>query len=57
MTLGLTGRDLMQVAMKLLSVAVEFWSKGGMKAVFLRHEGHAGAIGALLSGLDEAAVL
>ncbi|GAQ81909.1 pantothenate kinase [Klebsormidium nitens] len=43
-----------KVAMKLLSVAVEFWSKGVMKAVFLRHEGHAGAIGALLSGLDEA---
>ena len=49
--------SLLQVAMKLLSVAVEFWSKGVMKAVFLRHEGHAGAIGALLSGLDEAFLL
>eukprot|EP00271_Cylindrocystis_brebissonii_P014244 TRINITY_DN35541_c0_g1_i1.p1 TRINITY_DN35541_c0_g1~~TRINITY_DN35541_c0_g1_i1.p1 ORF type:complete len:948 (+),score=121.11 TRINITY_DN35541_c0_g1_i1:223-3066(+) len=41
-----------KVAMRLLSVAVDFWSKGEMRAVFLRHEGHAGAIGALLGSLD-----
>jgi type II pantothenate kinase len=41
-----------QLAMRLLAVAMEFWSKGNMKAVFLRHEGHAGAMGALLSTLD-----
>ncbi|KAG0616462.1 hypothetical protein M758_5G117700 [Ceratodon purpureus] len=41
-----------QLAMRLLAVAMEFWSKGNIKAVFLRHEGHAGAMGALLSTLD-----
>uniref|UniRef100_A0A7I4B946 Pantothenate kinase n=1 Tax=Physcomitrium patens TaxID=3218 RepID=A0A7I4B946_PHYPA len=41
-----------KLAMRLLAVAMEFWSKGNIKAVFLRHEGHAGAMGALLSTLD-----
>lgn len=41
-----------KLAMRLLSVAMEFWSKGQIKAIFLRHEGHAGAMGALLSALD-----
>lgn len=41
-----------KLALRLLAVAMEFWSKGDMKAVFLRHEGHAGAMGALLSTLD-----
>ncbi|CAM6129359.1 unnamed protein product [Calypogeia fissa] len=41
-----------KLAMRLLAVAMEFWSEGNMKAVFLRHEGHAGAMGALLSALE-----
>lgn len=41
-----------KLAMRLLAVAMEFWSKGQIKAIFLRHEGHAGAMGALLSALD-----
>jgi pantothenate kinase len=41
-----------KLAMRLLTVAMNFWSKGNIKAVFLRHEGHAGAVGALLSTLE-----
>lgn len=31
-----------------LTYAFEFWSKGAMKAVFLKHEGYLGALGALV---------
>eukprot|EP01018_Ginkgo_biloba_P034746 Gb_24820 [translate_table: standard] len=41
-----------KVGMRLLAVAMEFWSKGLIKAIFLRHEGHAGAVGAMLCALD-----
>lgn len=41
-----------KVAMRHLAVAMEFWSKGLIKAIFLRHEGHAGAVGAMLHDLD-----
>lgn len=40
-----------KLALRLLAVAVDFWSKGQMKAVFMQHEGHAGAVGALLSAM------
>jgi pantothenate kinase len=33
--------------MNSLSYAINFWSKGDMKALFLRHEGHLGATGAV----------
>ncbi|SAM00676.1 hypothetical protein [Absidia glauca] len=36
------------ITMNTLSYAIQFWSKGTMKALFLRHEGHLGAIGAFL---------
>ncbi|KAI9285685.1 pantothenate kinase [Umbelopsis sp. AD052] len=36
------------VTMNTLSYAINFWSKGEMKALFLRHEGHLGATGAFL---------
>ncbi|CAO3595794.1 pantothenate kinase [Absidia repens] len=36
------------VTMNTLSYAIKFWSKGDMKALFLRHEGHLGATGAFL---------
>jgi pantothenate kinase len=35
------------VTMNTLSYAINFWSKGEMKALFLRHEGHLGATGAV----------
>ena len=34
--------------MNTLSYAISFWSKGNIKALFLRHEGYLGAIGAFL---------
>jgi len=36
------------IAMKLLAFAMDYWSKGTMKALFLKHEGYFGASGALL---------
>lgn len=35
--------------MDTISFAINFWSKGEMKANFLRHEGYLGAVGAFLS--------
>lgn len=34
-----------QLSMRLLSYAVNYWSKGAMKALFLEHEGYFGAVG------------
>lgn len=34
--------------MKLLSYAMEYWSKGALKALFLEHEGYFGSVGCLL---------
>jgi hypothetical protein len=42
------------VAMRTLSYAITFWSKGTMEGLFLRHEGYCGALGAFLSTLEEA---
>ncbi|KAK9878954.1 hypothetical protein WA026_003773 [Henosepilachna vigintioctopunctata] len=36
------------IAMKLLAYAMDYWSKGTMKALFLEHEGYLGAVGCLL---------
>ncbi|KAJ3107969.1 hypothetical protein HDU97_002549 [Phlyctochytrium planicorne] len=36
------------VTMNTLNYAIHFWSKGKMKALFLRHEGYLGALGAFL---------
>lgn len=36
------------IAMRLLGYAMDYWSKGTMKALFLRHEGYFGAVGCLL---------
>lgn len=38
-----------QIAMKMLAYAMEFWSGGTLKALFLEHEGYFGAVGALLA--------
>jgi pantothenate kinase len=46
------------VTMNTLSYAINFWSKGEMKALFLRHEGHLGATGAVRRMIfDEHAML
>ena len=34
--------------MNTLSYAINFWSKGSIKALFLRHEGYIGAVGAFM---------
>lgn len=36
------------VSMRLLAYAMEYWSKGALKALFLEHEGYFGAVGCLL---------
>ncbi|KAJ3118657.1 hypothetical protein HDU96_010641 [Phlyctochytrium bullatum] len=36
------------ITMNTLNYAIQFWSKGKMKALFLRHEGYLGALGAFL---------
>ncbi|XP_013414430.1 pantothenate kinase 3 [Lingula anatina] len=36
------------ISMKLLAYAMEYWSKGAMKALFLEHEGYFGAVGCLI---------
>ncbi|XP_034015916.1 pantothenate kinase 2, mitochondrial [Thalassophryne amazonica] len=40
------------LSMKLLAYAMDYWSKGQLKALFLRHEGYFGAVGALLDLLN-----
>lgn len=35
-----------------LSYAIRFWSKGTKRAMFLRHEGFLGAIGAWIRNID-----
>jgi type II pantothenate kinase len=38
--------------MDTISFAINFWSKGELSALFLRHEGFLGALGAFLRGCD-----
>uniref|UniRef100_A0A674MJG2 Pantothenate kinase 3 n=1 Tax=Takifugu rubripes TaxID=31033 RepID=A0A674MJG2_TAKRU len=42
------------VSTKLLAYAMDFWSKGQLRALFLEHEGYFGAVGALLELLKAA---
>ncbi|KAI2654312.1 Pantothenate kinase 1 [Labeo rohita] len=44
------------VSTKLLAYAMDFWSKGQLKALFLEHEGYFGAVGAFLELLKSAKV-
>ncbi|CAG2112540.1 unnamed protein product [Medioppia subpectinata] len=37
-----------EISMKLLAFAMDFWSGGTLKALFLEHEGYFGAVGCLL---------
>lgn len=36
------------ITMNTISYAVNYWSRGTMEALFLKHEGYLGAIGAFL---------
>lgn len=36
------------ISMKLLAYAMDYWSKGQLKALFLEHEGYFGAMGCLI---------
>ncbi|KAJ3052972.1 hypothetical protein HK097_005281 [Rhizophlyctis rosea] len=40
------------ITMNTLSYAINFWSKGRVKALFLRHEGYLGAMGAFLQHVN-----
>lgn len=37
-----------QISMRLLSYAMDYWSDGQLKALFLEHEGYFGAVGCLM---------
>lgn len=41
------------LSMHTISFAINYWSKGKVHALFLRHEGYLGAIGAFLKGAEE----
>ena len=41
-----------EMSMQMLAYAMEYWSQGQIKALFLRHEGYFGALGCLLSMLN-----
>lgn len=41
------------LSMHTVSYAINYWSKGKVRASFLRHEGYLGAIGAFLKGAGE----
>ncbi|XP_022246842.1 pantothenate kinase 4-like isoform X1 [Limulus polyphemus] len=41
------------LSMHTISFAINYWSKGKVQALFLRHEGYLGAIGAFLKGAEE----
>ncbi|KAK7489322.1 hypothetical protein BaRGS_00019430 [Batillaria attramentaria] len=41
------------LTMHTIGFAINYWSKGEIKALFLRHEGYLGAVGAFLKGNEE----
>ncbi|XP_076052846.1 4'-phosphopantetheine phosphatase isoform X2 [Oratosquilla oratoria] len=41
------------LSMHTISFAINYWSRGAVQALFLRHEGYLGAIGAFLRGTEE----
>ena len=40
------------MSMQMLAYAMEYWSQGTMRALFLEHEGYFGALGSMLMQLD-----
>ena len=41
-----------EMSIKMLAYAMEYWSQGTIKALFLQHEGYFGALGCLLTRLE-----
>lgn len=41
------------LSMYTVSFAINYWSRGAVQSLFLRHEGYLGAIGAFLKGAEE----
>lgn len=39
--------------MHTISFSINYWSRGTVQSLFLRHEGYLGAIGAFLKGAEE----
>lgn len=39
--------------MHTVSFSINYWSKGTVQSLFLRHEGYLGAIGAFLKGAEQ----
>jgi len=37
-----------KMSMQMLTYAMDYWSKGTIQSIFLRHEGYCGALGALI---------
>ena len=37
-----------ELSMRLLAFAMEYWSQGSIRALFLEHEGYFGALGSML---------
>lgn len=44
------------ISMKLLAYAMDYWSRGTLKALFLEHEGYFGSVGCLLQFNGELSV-
>uniref|UniRef100_A0A5K3EWZ9 4'-phosphopantetheine phosphatase n=2 Tax=Mesocestoides corti TaxID=53468 RepID=A0A5K3EWZ9_MESCO len=42
-----------RLTMEVISFAVNYWSQGEMKAMFLRHEGYLGAVGAFMKSRQQ----
>ena len=42
-----------ELSTQMLSYAMEYWSQGSIRALFLRHEGYFGAVGSMLMKLEE----
>ena len=42
-----------QLSTRMLAYAMEYWSQGTIRALFLRHEGYFGALGSMLMKLED----
>ena len=41
-----------ELSMRMLAYAMEYWSQGATRALFLKHQGYFGALGSMLYELD-----
>ena len=41
-----------RMSMQMLTYAMDYWSNGSVKALFMEHEGYSGALGALITHLE-----